>query len=249
MKVSDFERLGVQLGLRKEGRLKFSAPKGIMTPEILCQIRENKWALVQELAGERAPVGQQVPALTDRADPVTGLSTWEQSRSDGCAECDGFILSLKRTKNDQEGEICVLPYSGDSESVRRPHIEHSVNDNNKLNLHSARQKGPGSVTGREAPKGDWDQDRVGSLVSRLGGDFSGGKLSGFRMSSGVLKKEVGVSFPRDNLGTVLIDDVIYQEAEIKNLLLKNLDPRGLQAVHEIKRAFEGTVCEGVQAMG
>jgi len=84
---------------------------------------------------------------------------------------------------------------------------------------------------------------------RESGGLAKKRVSAFCVRSRVLNAQVDVEFRDDRPDVVLIGGVVYRGAEIKDLLSRNLAPKNLRAVHEIKRVFEGTVCEGVQAMG
>lgn len=99
---------------------------------------------------------------------------------------------------------------------------------------------------REGPPG-----LVGQCLNKPpGGDRKAEELAqeratGFCMLSGVLNNQVDVVFANDTPDVITIGGVVYRESEIKDLLSRRLDAENLRTVHEIKRVFEGTVCEGL----
>ena len=78
MKVSDFERSGIQLFVTEKGGLKYSAPKGWVTPEILDQLRQNKTTLIEELLSQIHP---KVTGVTDQPKLVKGITNRNISKN------------------------------------------------------------------------------------------------------------------------------------------------------------------------
>ena len=57
-----------------------------------------------------------------------------------------------------------------------------------------------------------------------------------------------LSYDEGNPDQIQVGGVIYGTDELKTLLKRQISEENLRTVHEIKRVFEGTVCEYILAM-
>ena len=125
MNVSDFERSGIQLFATEEGGLRYSAPKGWVTAEVLGQLRQNKTTLIEELESQGVLLHQKVTDVTDQPELVTDVSDRNQTKSDGSDGCDGynqFSIGKKYIRSRViEGGIYISPYN---KSVQTPQTRH-----------------------------------------------------------------------------------------------------------------------------
>jgi hypothetical protein len=125
MDVSDFERSGIDLSVTEEGNLKYSAPKGWVTSEVLGQLRQNKTTLIEELESQRVLLSQKVMGVTDEPELVTDVSGRNQTKSDGSDGCDGYNQISIGKDRAMEGGVYSSPYKRSVQTHHTRHIHHS----------------------------------------------------------------------------------------------------------------------------
>ena len=163
MNVSDFERSGIQLFVTEERGLKYSAPKGVITSEVLDRLRQNKTTLIEELESQRVLLDQKVTGVTDKPELVTDVSGRNKTQSDGSDGCDGynqFSIGKKCILNRaiEEG-VYSSPYNKSVQTPHTRHIHHSDNTIKDLTRHSTRNDSSPSVTAN-----DWANQRQDQAV-------------------------------------------------------------------------------------
>ena len=194
MDVSDFERSGIELSVTEEGNLKYSAPKGWVTSEVLGQLRQNKTTLIEELESQRVLLSQKVTGVTDKPELVTDVSGRNQTKSDGSDGCDGYNQISIGKDRAMEGGVYSSPYKRSVQTHHTRHIHHSGNNINQLTCHSTCHHPSPSVTADDLPTNSQEQSKALLRDSRPPqtkcDDTFGAQNSPYQMQRPMTSKEI-----------------------------------------------------------
>ena len=245
MNVSDFEQAGIELYVTEKGNLKYSAPKGWVTKELVGLLRLNKMVLIEELVSQGRLLQPKVTGVTDQPKSVLDVTCRNNTKSDGSDGCDGYnqISIEEKYINNRAVEegVYSFPYRKSVQTPHTRHIHHSDNNINDLTRHSTHHHPSPSVTPHSLPTNAPEQ--TGALLgdSRLsetnGSVTLGPQTPSYQMEQPTTSKEI-----LDSAGFAVryIYEPVLVEGALKDLMKADMLGLDIETAKLIKYSDQKT---------